>query len=294
MIDRRSSSVIGIDPVGGKKAKQSQRNLKLAISGQRAAIGAAAGALTGFFLEAFGTSDTAGISSAPELILICLFVGAVAGVLRGQWILLALNGLLALVYTLVAYTPIMTRIAPKWVRADPLPASADAIVVLSALVLSDSAMNVEGTERLLSGLELLQRGIAPRLFTTKVEGEYSGGSLSSTPDQERLVRVAGASPAWTVLEGVFTTRDEAVQSAVKLPEGARTLVVVTSPMHTRRACATFEMVGFKVACYPARARHHSTWVPLTPNDRIAAFADYIYERLGMVKYKWRNWVPADA
>ncbi|MGH7620584.1 MAG: YdcF family protein, partial [Gemmatimonadaceae bacterium] len=194
-------------------------------------------------------------------------------------------------FMVVAYTPMMTRIAPEWVRADPIPSAADAIVVLSGRVESDTALGTDGTERLLSGLELFRRGVAPRIFTTHVEVDFSDGARSSTPDQTRLVQLAGATPAWTVLEGVFTTRDEALQAAVKLPDSARTLVVVTSPMHTRRACATFETVGFKVACYPALTREHSTWHPLSPNDRIAAFADYLYERLGLIKYKWKHWVP---
>src|SRR5262249_47973481 len=198
---------------------------------------------------------------------------------------------LTLVYVAVAYTPIMSRLAPRWVRSDPIPAAADAIVVLSAAVLSDSALNVNGTERLLAGLELFQRGVAAPLFTPPVETDSPGGRRSSTPDQARLIALAGATAGWTVLDSVADTRDEALQTAAKLGKGARRIVLVTSPMHTRRACATFEMVGFTVACYPARGRYASTWRPLVARDRIAAFADYIYEGLGMVKYRWKGWVP---
>lgn len=264
--------------------------MKLVTLGRCAAIGAAAGALAGFFLVAFGLSDVSGSLTPPQIVLIGIAVGAVVGALKGQWILLAVDGLLAVVYVVVAYTPIMTHVAEKWVRADPLPASADAIVVLSASLLSDSALNVYGTERLLTGLELYQRGVAPRIFTTYMDVDFSDGPRTTTADQTRLIKLAGASAAWTVLEGVMTTHDEALQSAIKLPDGARNLVVVTSPMHTRRACATFEMVGFKVSCYPARARLYATWHPLEASDRLAAFADYLYERLGMVKYRWKGWV----
>ena len=190
--------------------------------------------------------------------IIGLLAGTLIGFLRGHWILLGLDGLLATIFLVVGYTPLMTRIAPKWVRSDPIPADADAIVVLSAGVLSDTALNVEGTERLISGLELFQRGIAPRLFTTEVENEYPDGVRSTTPDQARLIKLAGATAAWTVLQGVFTTRDEALQSAVKLPEGARRLVVVTSPMHTRRACATFHGASFSSSrTSTSGAREHS-------------------------------------
>jgi uncharacterized SAM-binding protein YcdF (DUF218 family) len=268
--------------------------MKLAISRSGAAIGAASGALTGFFLGAFNFEDILGLPSTARLVLICLIAGAAVGTIGGHWILLGLNALLAIVYFVVGYTPIMGGVTEKWVRADPLPTVADAVVVLSASVLSDSALTVEGTERLLSGLELYQKGIAPRLFTTQVELSYPDGARTTTSDQSRLINLAGAAAGWTLLQGTITTRDEALQSAVKLPEGAHRLVVVTSPMHTRRACATFETVGFTVACYPARTRAYSTWHPIVPRDRIAAFGDYLYERLGMVKYKWRHWIPQNT
>jgi uncharacterized SAM-binding protein YcdF (DUF218 family) len=268
--------------------------MKLAISKQGAAIGAAAGALAGFFFDTFGASEISGGLSPSKIVLLGLVVGAVVGLLRGHWILLGLDALLALTYVVVGYTPLMSVVAPKWVRSDPPPASADAIVVLSAAILSNGALNVYGTERLLSGLELFQRGVAPRIFTTQMELQFPDGVRSTTEDQARLIKLGGATAAWTVLQGTVSTRDEALKSAIELPEGAHSLVVVTSPMHTRRACATFEMVGFKVACYPARTRSTSTWYPIGPRDRMAAFADYIYERMGMIKYRWRHWIPATA
>src|SRR5262245_54934982 len=136
---------------------------KLAISKPGAAIGAAAGALAGFFVAMFNATEIVGGLSMPQIVLISLVTGAGIGLLRGHRILLGLNAVLATVFFVVAYTPIMSRVAPAWVRSDPLPASADAIVVLSASVLSDTALNVDGTERLLSALELFQRGLAPRI-----------------------------------------------------------------------------------------------------------------------------------
>jgi len=266
--------------------------MKLAISRQGAAIGAVAGALGGFLLIGLGLGEVSGHAVDPDWVGACAVIGGLVGLLRGQWIVVIADAALALVYFAAAETPLMTALARRWVRSDPVPASADAIVVLSAAVLADSALDVQGTERLLSGLELYQMGVAPRLFTTRVEIDYADGIRSSTPDQARLVKLAGATAGWTVLEGVFTTRDEALQSAVKLPEGARRLVVVTSPMHTRRACATFEAVGFAVSCHPARGRDYSTWVPVERMDRLAAFREYLYERLGMVKYRWKHWLPA--
>jgi len=276
-------------PANQSAAPKQQR--KLAVSGKNAAIGGAAGALAGFFLVAFGLPEIMGSRSAPGTVLISLVIGAAAGLLRRHWWLLAFSGLLAAMYVIVGYSPIMDSVAPRWVRADPLPAAADAIIVLSGSVLSDTALNIDGTERLLAGLELFQRGIAPRVVTTLVEIPAPEGVRSTTMDQARLIKLAGALPAWIPLEGTMTTRDEALQAASKLPVGGHRVVVVTSPIHTRRACATFETVGFTVSCYPARTRGHATWRPIDPGDRIEAFANYLYERLGMIEYRRKHWVP---
>jgi uncharacterized SAM-binding protein YcdF (DUF218 family) len=281
-------------PAAKKQPIAPKQPRKLAVSGKNAAVGAAAGALIGFFLIAFGLPELVPFLWAPRLVLLGLFGGAVVGSLRGQWILLGANGLLAAAYFVIGYIPIMSGLAPRWVRADPVPATADAIVVLSGSVLSDTALNIDGTERLLSGLELFQRGVASRVITTQVQVQFADGVRSSTLDQGRLIGLAGATKGWIVLEGTNSTRDEALQAAVKLPGAARRIVVVTSPLHTRRACATFEGIGFTVSCYPARTRGRATWHPIKPSDRIVAFADYIYERLGMIKYRWKHWVAPSA
>jgi uncharacterized SAM-binding protein YcdF (DUF218 family) len=266
--------------------------MKLAISGEGALIGGAAGALIGFFLDAFRFNEPTGRFShlsPSQIVLIGLVLGAILGAFGRYRILLGVNAFLAAVYFIVAYTPVMEPITRTWVRSDPIPPSADAIVVLSAAVTPDTALNAEGTERLLAGLELFQRGVAPRIFTSHVNTKYPDGPRSSTPDQERLIRMAGASAGWVMLDSVHSTRDEAVKTAAKLPRGRR-VVLVTTAMHTRRACAAFEAVGLGVSCYPARARLHSTWHPAGTGDRLAAFGDYIYEALGSLEYRWRGWL----
>jgi uncharacterized SAM-binding protein YcdF (DUF218 family) len=256
-----------------------------------AAIGAVAGALLGYFLIEFGLRDVLASLGSQELLFGGLLLGAAVGAFEHYWPVIGLDALMCVAYLVIGDTPMMNRLSAGWVRSDPIPASADAIVVLSAGVSSNGMLNSQGVQRLLSGLELFKRGAAPRLFTTTVEQTFGNLVVASTGDQRRLVELAGAAPAWTTLIGVLTTRDEALQSAAKLPTDARTVIVVTNPMHTRRACATFEQVGFKVVCVPSREHDHVTWHPLDAPDRLAAFREYVYERLGMVKYAHKGWIP---
>jgi uncharacterized SAM-binding protein YcdF (DUF218 family) len=269
--------------------------MNLVDSGRRAGLGAAAGALAVFFLSHLSVGP---IFRDPDIGLSLmggLTIGAVLGALGWERWLLALNALLIFAYFSISDGPMMDQIAPHWVRDDGPPAHQDAIVVLSGYVQPDSAMSGEATERLLSAIELYRAGVAPRLVTSRVESDDSGVRRSSTDDQRRLLALAGATAGWIEVDSVASTRDEAVrEAAVLLPLGVRRIAVVTSPLHTRRACAAYEAVGFTVSCQPARERYLVVRHPINTGTRLAAFGEYVYERLGMIKYRRNGWLPPNS
>ena len=91
--------------------------------------------------------------------------------------------------------------------------------------------------------------------------------------------LAGLENHWLNVDSVYTTRDEAVRVSAALPSArAQRIVVVTSPMHTRRACAAFEEVGFAVTCVAARLRVFAARNPIGSYDRLQVFQSYLYER----------------
>ena len=195
---------------------------------------------------------------------------------------MGLDAALLAVYLLIAMTPIMSPVTPTMGTRRPLPADTlDAIVVLSAGVKSDSALNAEGTDRLLiSALELMRDGRGRRL-ADDATARHNRRSVRSTATatsggwcRSLLWRVA-----WTIVDSVHTTRDEAVQTAaLLLPAGAQSIIVVTSPMHTRRACASLR--GGRVSAWfavPSRERDFVTWHPIGNRDRLAAVRAYVYE-----------------
>jgi uncharacterized SAM-binding protein YcdF (DUF218 family) len=244
-------------------------------------------------LAPWGDGDKAGTG-------VGILVGAAVGVAAGRYIrpklLIGLEVALLAIYLLIAQTPIMTPVTDHWVRNDPLPADTlDAIVALSAGVKSDSALNSAAADRLISALELMREGRARRLVTTRQIEDYGwrwrSRVINSDVDQRRLISLASVAGVWIVVDSVHTTRDEAVRSAARLlPEGARSIIVMTSPMHTRRACATFEAVGFRVVCRASRERDFATNPPVGNRDRLAALRAFGYEQLGMIKYRARGWL----
>src|SRR5215510_15001178 len=257
---------------------------------RHALIGVLVGCLAGFLIMDLGLQEIS-LWKSRSILLVSTAAGGLVALAGFLWIPVAVDALLLVAYVIISSTSLMSHLAGHWVRSDSLPSSAEAIIVLSANVNSEGMLNVPGLQRLLTGIELYQRGIAPRVFTTEVKAEYGDVLRSSVGDQRRLLQMGRAVGAWTSLAGTHNTHDEAMKSAEQLPGAGHRVVVVTSPMHTRRACATFERVGFQVSCAPSLEQKYVTWHPVTPEDRLAAFREYTYERLGMIKYRMNGWLP---
>jgi uncharacterized SAM-binding protein YcdF (DUF218 family) len=254
------------------------------------------GLFAGLLIKELGVFELGGITAVLLVVFVCGLVGlGMDSVGLGRW-LAPFDLVLLGVLLVIATTPAIVAPARRWVRNDPLPRTpVDAVVVLTGGLTADSSLGTAGTERLLSGLDLVRAGVAPRIVTTRVRGIFHGRVINTDAGQRRLVHLAGLDSVWTVVDSVPSTRGEALRTAQLLfPSGKRTVAVVTSPMHTRRACATFEGVGFKVTCVAAKGLQFSIVNSMSQEDRLDAFREYVYEHVGMLKYRMKGWLPKAA
>jgi uncharacterized SAM-binding protein YcdF (DUF218 family) len=256
------------------------------------ADGALLGALAAFLLWQLGLLEATNILGPVDATGVGALIGLIVGALARQAWLVWVDAAMLAVYLLIAFTPMAAGPAARWVRDDGAIAQpVDAVIVLSSSVNADSSLDPEATERLISGLELVKAGAAPRIVTSRVAEDFGSVTVTSDAGQRRLIQLAGADRAWSVVDSVHSTHDEATRMArLLLPSGARSVALVTSPMHTRRACATFEAVGFRVHCVASMEGNAVTRRPASPPDHLAAFRVYLYERLGMIEYKARGWI----
>ena len=237
-----------------------------------------------------------GVGKAPALLfpiaVLAVLAGAVIGLTRAAIVLWVLSGLAVLMFCIIAMTPFVTTLLPtsSLVRRDPLPkGGVDAVVVLSAGITADSLLSPEALDRLLTGLELMGDSVAPTLVVT--DPRRSGHGPTTAKDQERVRSLVARPFPMLMVDSVYNTRDEAVNSWKLLrPRGATHVAVVTSPLHTRRACATFEQVGFTVYCVPAVSRVYSVTAADEGTDRLIVFREWLYERAAWLEYRFRNWV----
>ena len=231
---------------------------------------------------------------------VTLYVGAIAGLLLGlafhRRLLIVLDLVLLATYLVVGQSPVLALPVERWVRIDSLPAdTVDAVVALSGDVLWNSSIGSVATDRLLGALDLMRAGRARRLVTTRVVQDFGDRVVTSDVDQGRLISLASLSDKWTVVGRTHSTHDEAVEAAaLLLPGSQRRIIVITSPMHTRRACAVFEAMGFTVTCRASRERDFSRYPPVGFGSRVAAFRAYTYERAAMIKYRMKGWLTPAA
>lgn len=229
-------------------------------------------------------------------LLACVGIGAAAssrrGLRRRAWQLAAAAAILALV---VGYTSLSGRLARSHFRADAI-GPVEAVVVLSSSVNADEALDASGLERLLEGLALVRAGLANLLVTTTLEARLGSRSIRSVKEQQRMTAsYLDPDVQWLRTGVVTSTRDEAIQVRELLqPLGIRRIAVVTSPSHSRRACATFEATAFVVQCRPAVSHRYAAIAVATPRDRHQAFGEWVYESLATAVYRVNGWLPQSS
>ena len=236
---------------------------------RHALIGAILGTLCGVAAHVLGVQQ---LLRRPDLVLYipAALIGAALGPTRLRPLLLIAAGVIGLVCIAVAYTPLVAAAARPLIRRDSIPTRVDAIAVLSMGITPDGMMRGETLDRLLSGLMLARRGLAPVMMVS-MERAFNG-AVSDSADLQNVIVLVGAATPVIFVDSVTTTRTEALRMrAIARDNGWKTLAVVTSPLHTRRACATFEAVGFKVVCVPAAVRGSGLNPGSNAEDRLRAF-----------------------
>ena len=252
-------------------------------------LGAGLGALAAFAVLAAGLPVVG--SHVAITLSAGVLVGALAAVTARRIVALTVVAV-ALLVGAVTLTPVLRAPVESWIRRDSVPAVRfDAVVVLSSSVTADSTLDPVATERLLSALEFARRHEVGLIVTTRPAVSRRDSRPVSDADQRALISFSGDATRWREVGPVRTTRDEALRTGELLaPAANRTIAVVTSPLHTRRACAAFERVGFHVVCVPATERMYAVHAFRGVRARLLAVSDWAYERLGMLEYRARGWV----
>ena len=193
---------------------------------------------------------------------------------------------LALAWLGVAFTP-LTHLAAAGLERHDLERPADAVYVLASRVQDDGELTSSAMSRLLHGLELLGQDQAQHL----VLGELPPPYAAYAPAARRLMTSLGLKQELLTVGPVTNTREEAVQLARLFKQrGWKSVLLVTSPTHTRRAAATFEREGLVVISSPGMETRFDLETLTFPDERLLAFGTLLHERVGIEVYKRRGWI----
>ena len=244
-------------------------------------VGAGAGCLVLFLaLEAVG------FLSYGKLLAGVVLIGLVATTRHGQRLMKLGLAAAALLSALIVFTPLMDW-SVHTLDVSVAPRQADVIVVLGAGIQCGSG-NLDATSvaRTTKGLALWKDGLAPRI--TVSDGDRS--ILGTCPSQGQVTvdfitsLLGDDGPQVVVLPRMRTTRTEADAIAdLQETEGWKTVMVVTSPTHTRRAIATFRKAGVENAFVVAADETNFDTAFGHPMDRVRALGPVFRELAGMIK-----------
>jgi len=252
-------------------------------------FGAIAGAAAWLLFDLIGIPEILGIGTDVGLIP-SMVLGAIFALTRLRFVFPVIDLLLIATILVVSYTSVIVGPAQSLIRSDPVPRAADVVVALSAGVTTDGFLTQQGADRTLKAVELVQRGVAPVLLFTHEEKRGKNISVSSSEDQMRFANLARLRSILSTRR-VKSTHDEAVAVAsIAKYRNWRHIVLVTSPFHSRRACKAFEKVGLMVSCVPSDSRDIAVKRLVHPHDRLGAFALWLYETAGSLRYSVAGWI----
>ena len=212
----------------------------------------------------------------------------VFGTKRGNAAVLSVLILFQFLFFVVAYSPIPRLLVEGLKRDDVTQVSADAVYVFASSIYENGQLSDIALARLLRALEVVQSGQAKTLVLSELP--------APTPRYETaaraLIEKTGMKPIELQTVGpVGNSYDEALEVAkIGKQLGWRKLVVVTSELHSRRACGVIEKQGFEVICAPALETRFDLSALANTRDRLLAFSGALYERLGTWVYARRGWL----
>ncbi len=188
------------------------------------------------------------------------------------------------------------RFRPKALSVMP---QADAIVLLGGATRGDTHFSGLGdlnqqADRIVHALQLYRAGKAPLILLS------GGADPHSRPEAELMhehLELMGVSPRAMLREHQSRdTHENALYSAVLLRgKGVRSILLVTSGFHMRRAVPLFEAQGFEVIPAPTdfqRLVGRPAVPRFLPSAEDLVRTTYaIREFAGYQVYRWRGWIP---
>jgi hypothetical protein len=223
---------------------------------------------------------------SPHIVLLAGIAGAFIARTRARALFGIASAFVCVALLFVMYTPISGMLIHQILRSDALQ-PCQAVVVLHAEVNGAGELTDRARERLFHCFGLLRQDFAKEIVVT----QRVAPEKSPVPAIETLMHQLRFRYPVHQVGPIENTRDEAVAAAALAKErGWKRVILVSHPAHMRRAAATFEKAGLPVLCAPCPEGRYDLQQLRQPEDRLAAFRDWLHEAIGQQVYELRGWM----
>jgi uncharacterized SAM-binding protein YcdF (DUF218 family) len=186
----------------------------------------------------------------------------------------------------IAFTP-LTQFMLRPLTIQEEIKDADLVVVLGGGVDQGRYLTLRSSHRMVRGIQLYFEGRAKKiLFSGGIVGRATVAEASVMNQEARRLRVP---PEDILLEKKSkNTHDQAIEvKKIAEPLQMKSILLVTSFSHMKRALMAFEQLGFKV--YPAFADPYEKYTD-EPLRRLSLFPKLLHEYGGIIYYRVRGWI----
>jgi len=155
------------------------------------------------------------------------------------------------------------------------------IVVLCGGCRFNGRLSESTVVRVEHGVHLFERGLGPRLILSG--GRWAPHRPACAPRMQHLALALGIPPEAIIAESESASTAENAREVARLlrAEAIPSILLVTGPLHMRRAKLCFEKLGVRVACAPTPgAGHHSSLLA----------KEVLHEYLGLAYYRAHHWI----
>jgi uncharacterized SAM-binding protein YcdF (DUF218 family) len=206
---------------------------------------------------------------------------------RGRKILFGLGVLVAVVFFIIALTPV-SNYAGEYFTVGETVKPSGAIVVLAAGLWKGGMLDDQSLRRTIKGIELFKNNLAPLVVMSGKEIEDE--PLTTEAEARKQMALTMGVPAEAILkeETANTTRDEAVLiSKMLVARNVHRILLVSESLHMRRAKYLFERAGMEVNPAPS---DNFTVASISPGDRIRLAMRVLQESLAIIYYKTAGYI----
>lgn len=246
----------------------------------------------GTLLVVFPFALLAGLTDPAVMLGAALLCGACGLHRWARRVLSAIFVVMALALGVALFTPLVPWSASSLAYPRTEPRAADAIVVLAGgAYCGGRELDAASLGRLVTALELWRSGYARTLTLSAAPTAHPTCPTVADLQSDLVRRLYPVSPPElvTVTPGGSGTRFEAIAVArAARVRGWKTVLLVTSPTHLRRATAAFERAGVTVLpVASSEPRYERALWDL--RSRFHALPAIAREYAGYVKYKLHGW-----